>query len=410
MAYPGPQPISPSPLAGVLDDDLLNTYNQLFPGGKPQKPQYQSSSLAGSYQNFLGTPSSSSGSGQNTDWIKYLENPNHGDLVDGYNRHVEEARAKGDLPKARWQWAKDHYKDFGQFESRDLTGLAPNLIEEAVNGVDSLGQSPFDIVYQSEENLQNIKYNAEAAINAASRESDDYKTDVLSFTDITGSLINLQGVREEQAGETQRQADRLELEKELKLAEFDNRLDVEDIIAAGNKAVQGLKNEGAVTVAGIEKEANDYAVNTEKTWREFIATQDKEARLGAAQLQKEGVIGSAQLQKEGLVESTGIKAGADIRVGELDAEARKFAAQAQKEAILGAENIKAKGALDLQPIINAGLADVARLNKEATLGAAEITGKYGVEEEKVRGMSAKDVAKIQSRGNVFGSLVSAFNF
>lgn len=86
------------------------------------------------------------------------------------------------------------------------------------------------------------------------------------------------------------------------------------------------------------------------------------------------------------------------------------AAQAQKEAILGAENIKAKGALDLQPIINAGLANVARLNKEAALGTAEITGKYGVEEEKVRGMSAKDVAKIQSRGNVFGSLVSAFNF
>jgi hypothetical protein len=151
MVYSGPQPISPSPLAGVLDEDLLNTYNQLFPEGKPQKPQYQSSSLAGSYQNFLGSPSSSSsssGTGQNTDWSKYVDN--HADLSQAYLDYESQTVANGDVPKPKWAWGKDHYQEFGKNElSRNLTGVSQNLIEEvtgppAMTSYDQITQAIID--------------------------------------------------------------------------------------------------------------------------------------------------------------------------------------------------------------------------------------------------------------------------
>ena len=430
MAYPGPQPISPSPLAGVLDDDLLNAYNQFFPGGKPQKPQYQSSSLAGSYQNFLGSPSSSSssGSGQNTDWSKYVDN--HSDLSQAYLDYESQAVANGDIPKPKWAWGKDHYQEFGKNESsRNLTGVSQDLIEE-VAGPPAM--TSYDQITQAIIDQDTNNNNANAQINALNRQSDDYRTDVTAQTQLLGSLVNLQGVREGEKGAlerlgiseaeaTARQDSANETLLGVETLRGDNAIDVQEIANAGLAAVATINQDGAANVANIQKEASAYAADSEKDWRNYGAELDAEARLGAALAQKEGVLGSAETQKEGLLGSADIRGKADIRVGELQSEASKFsaskdaearlgAAQAQKEAILGAENIKAKGALDLQPIINAGLADVARLNKEAALGAAEITGKYGVEEEKVRGMSAKDVAKIQSRGNVFGSLVSAFNF
>lgn len=415
MVYSGPQPISP--FAGVLDDDLLNTYSQLFPEGKPQKPQYQSSSLAGSYQDFLGSPSSSSGSGQNTDWGKYVDN--HADLKQAYLDYESQTVANGDVPKPKWAWGRDHYQEFGKNESgRNLTGVSENLIEE-VTGPPAM--TSYDQITQAIIDRDTNNNNANAQINALNRESDDYKTDVTSFTDITGSLIGLQGIREGEEGAlerlqisenaaTARQDSVNETQLGVETLRGSNAIDLQEITNSGLAAVESIRQAGAENIANIQKEASDYAVDSENDWRKYGAQLDTQARLGVAQAQKEGVLGAAD-----------IRGKADIRVGELQSEASKFAAskdaearlgaaQAQKEAILGAENIKAKGALDLQPIINAGLANVARLNKEAALGTAEITGKYGVEEEKVRGMSAKDVAKIQSRGNVFGSLVSAFNF
>lgn len=404
MVYSGSQPTSP--FAGILDDDLLNTYNQLFPEGKPQKPQYQSPSLAGAYTDFLGTPSSSSGTGQNTDWSKYVDN--HSDLKQAYSTYESQAAANGDVPKPKWAWGRDHYQEFGKNENRNLMGISQNLIEEITNP--SLGMTAYDQITQAIIDRDTNNNNANAQINALNRQSDDYRTDVTAQTQLLGSLVNLQGVREGEKGALERLtlseagADRrlgiteAGLDRRLGITEAglterlgiseaaatarqdsinetqlgvetlrgSNAIDLQEITNAGLAAVENIRQTGAANIANIQKEASNYAADSEKDWRKFSASKDTEAKLGAA--------------------------------------------QAQKEAILGAENIKAKGALDLQPIINAGLANVARLNKEAALGTAEITGKYGVEEEKVRGMSAKDVAKIQSRGNVFGSLVSAFNF
>lgn len=423
MVYSGPQPITQpvtqatSPLAGFLDEDLLNTYDQLFPEGKPQKPQYQSSSLAGAYTDFLGTPSSSSAAGKNTDWSKYVDN--HSDLKQAYSTYESQAVANGDVPKPKWAWGKDHYQEFGKNENRNLTGISQNLIEEVTNP--SLGMTAYDQITQAIIDRDTNNNNANAAINALNRQSDDYRTDVTAQTQLLGSLVNLQGVREGEKGALERLtlseagADRrlgvteAGLDRRLGITEAglterlgiseaaatarqdsinetqlgvetlrgSNAIDLQEITNSGLAAVESIRQTGAANIANIQKEASNYASDSEKDWRKFAASKDAEATLGAAQAQKEGILG---------------------------------AAQAQKEAALGVENIRTKGALALQPIINAGLADVARLNKEASLGAAEITGKYGVEEEKVRGMSAKDVAKIQSRGNVFGSLVSAFNF
>jgi hypothetical protein len=183
MVYSGPQPISPSPLAGVLDEDLLNTYNQLFPEGKPQKPQYQSSSLAGSYQNFLGSPSSSSsssGTGQNTDWSKYVDN--HADLSKAYLDYESQTVANGDVPKPKWAWGKDHYQEFGKNElSRNLTGVSQNLIEE-VTGPPAM--TSYDQITQAIIDQDTNNNNANAQINALNRQSDDYRTDVTAQTQL----------------------------------------------------------------------------------------------------------------------------------------------------------------------------------------------------------------------------------
>jgi hypothetical protein len=66
----------------------------------------------------------------------------------------------------------------------------------------------------------------------------------------------------------------------------------------------------------------------------------------------------------------------------------KYVADRELEGNLGVENIRTKGAIDLQGIVNAGMANVEN-----------IRGEYGVKGKKVDRSTA-----------ILGGLVSAFNF
>lgn len=116
-----------------------------------------------------------------------------------------------------------------------------------------------------------------------------------------------------------------------------------------------------------------------------------------------------------------VTSAASIKVGEIGAGATKYAADRSLEAsnyasdrnleaILGAENIRKDTALQLQPIINAGLKEVETIRGASAEEVARIAGEFGVKGEEVRGKAARDVAKIDKDKAIYGSLISAFSF
>ena len=83
-----------------------------------------------------------------------------------------------------------------------------------------------------------------------------------------------------------------------------------------------------------------------------------------------------------------LQTSAQKDIANTQAGATKYVADRELESNLGVENIRAKGAIDLQGIVNAGMANVEN-----------IRGEYGVKGKKVDRSTA-----------ILGGLVSAFNF
>jgi membrane-bound lytic murein transglycosylase MltF len=83
-----------------------------------------------------------------------------------------------------------------------------------------------------------------------------------------------------------------------------------------------------------------------------------------------------------------LQTGAQKDIANTQAGATRYVADRELESNLGVENIRTKGAIDLQGIVNAGMANVEN-----------IRGEYGVKGKKVDRSTA-----------ILGGLVSAFNF
>ena len=128
---------------------------------------------------------------------------------------------------------------------------------------------------------------------------------------------------------------------------------------------------------------------------------------------------AAQIGANAAVSSAGIRADADKEVAKAYADAQKYASSLGLEGVkYGADkesewrqavaNIEVKGKLDLQPIINAGLANVAGIEAQASRDVAETTGKYSLESMKQRTAADKSIGKMQLAGSMYGLLSSAF--
>lgn len=83
-----------------------------------------------------------------------------------------------------------------------------------------------------------------------------------------------------------------------------------------------------------------------------------------------------------------LQTGAQKDIANTQAGATRYVADRELESNLGVENIRTKGAVNLQKIVNAGMANVEN-----------IRGEYGVKGKKVDRSTA-----------ILGGLVSAFNF
>lgn len=105
---------------------------------------------------------------------------------------------------------------------------------------------------------------------------------------------------------------------------------------------------------------------------------------------------------------TQIGADADTEVAKAYADAQKYGYDKEAGWRTDVANIEVKGKLDLQPIINAGLARVAEIEGQASRDVAETTGKYGLQSMQTRSEADKSIGKMQLAGSMYGLLGAAF--
>jgi hypothetical protein len=120
----------------------------------------------------------------------------------------------------------------------------------------------------------------------------------------------------------------------------------------------------------------------------FPAVLDYNALIGGINAQGNIDTQIANLNSDASKNITQLQVGGAKDVANIQGDTAKYIADRELESNLGVENIRTKGAIDLQGIINAGMANVEN-----------IRGEYGVKGKKIDRSTA-----------ILGSLVSAFNF
>jgi hypothetical protein len=105
---------------------------------------------------------------------------------------------------------------------------------------------------------------------------------------------------------------------------------------------------------------------------------------------------------------TQIGADADRDVAQAYADAQTYGYGKEAEWRKDVANIEVTGKLNLQPIINAGLARVAEIEGQASRDVAETTGKYGLQSMQTRSEADKTIGKMQLAGGMYGLLGAAF--
>jgi hypothetical protein len=120
----------------------------------------------------------------------------------------------------------------------------------------------------------------------------------------------------------------------------------------------------------------------------FPAVLDYNALIGSINAQGNIDTQIANLNSDASKYITQLQVGGAKDVANIQSGTAKYVADRELESNLGVENIRTKGAIDLQGIINAGLANVEN-----------IRGEYGIKGKKVDRSTA-----------ILGGLVSAFSF
>ena len=188
-------------------------------------------------------------------------------------------------------------------------------------------------------------------------------------------------------GKKTRQAIRGQLEKvggKLSSSEFDKikeRLDV-----SGKLIRQQAKRED-IRLPG-QSRADLPGYGSSEAQGMFPAVLDYNALIGSINAQGNIDTQIANLNSDASKYITQLQVGGAKDVANIQGGTAKYVADRELESDLGVENIRTKGAIDLQGIINAGMANVEN-----------IRGEYGVKGKKIDRSTA-----------ILGSLVSAFNF
>ena len=153
-------------------------------------------------------------------------------------------------------------------------------------------------------------------------------------------------------------------------------------VSGGIRAIakrQGISSPGRAAVPGYgSSEAQGM----------FPAEFDYQSALNLVNAQGNIDTQIANLNSDASKYITQLQVGGAKDVANIQGGTAKYVADRELEGNLGVENIRTKGAIDLQGIVNAGMANVEN-----------IRGEYGVKGKKVDRSTA-----------ILGGLVSAFNF
>ena len=142
-----------------------------------------------------------------------------------------------------------------------------------------------------------------------------------------------------------------------------------------------------ITIGGVSETSNpEYGYSTAEG---FIPAEfDYQSALNLVNAQGNIDTQIANLNGDVAKYVSQLQTGAQKDIANTQAGATRYVADRQLDSNLGGENIRAKGAIDLQGIINAGMANVEN-----------IRGEYGVKGKKIDRSTA-----------ILGGLVSAFSF
>ena len=198
-------------------------------------------------------------------------------------------------------------------------------------------------------------------------------------------------------GKETRQAIRGQLEKvggKFSSSEFDKikeRLDVSGKLIRQQAEIKGVRLPGS----GPREEETTSGSDVAKEDRQFYKATgmypsqfDAQAALNLVNAQGNIDTQIANLNSDASKYITQLQVGGAKDVAGIQSGTAKYVADRELEGNLGVENIRTRGAIDLQGIVNAGMANVEN-----------IRGEYGVKGKKVDRSTA-----------ILGGLVSAFNF
>lgn len=164
--------------------------------------------------------------------------------------------------------------------------------------------------------------------------------------------------------------------------------------------------------------AADIAANAQLSSTQTRAEADKEinrARIEADRYAAELGLQGTQLQTDAQryvgelgLKGTQLQTDAQRYLGELGLQGTKYSADKESEWRKAVAGIEVEGRLNLQPIINAGLARVAEIEGAAARDVAETTGRYSLESMRTRSEADKAIGKMQLAGAQYGLIGSVF--
>ncbi len=138
-------------------------------------------------------------------------------------------------------------------------------------------------------------------------------------------------------------------------------------------------------------------LNTSLASSEAIAALQNDANKYVADANKAASMYGSDAQ----VEIAGITSASEERW-------RKYMADQDRLKAENVATIQGGYSLDLQNIVNAGAADVAKIQGEYGVEGIKLQGEYGLESDRIKGDTARDVASRQKDAQIFGSLMSGF--
>lgn len=164
--------------------------------------------------------------------------------------------------------------------------------------------------------------------------------------------------------------------------------------------------------------AADIAANAQLSSTQTRAEADKEINRArteadryAAELGLKGIESQTSAQRylgELGLKGTQLQTDAQRYLGELGLQGTKYSADKESEWRKAVAGIEVEGRLNLQPIINAGLARVAEIEGAAARDVAETTGRYSLESMRTRSEADKAIGKMQLAGAQYGLIGSVF--